>query len=307
MTFKTSLICKVGGKEDNQDYAGYVILKKREVACWVVADGLGGHRGGKIAAKTAVEVIIKSFQENPACSVQAINQYLDAAQAEIVRLQQDNPRLSRMRTTVVMMVSDFKHVLWAHVGDSRLYSLQNRVIDFQTKDHSLPQAMVFEGEITQDQVRFHKERNSLLRTMGQSESFRPVVYQEKQLLKEGNAFLLCTDGFWEYVLEREMEMTYAKAKTPGKWLRKMERRLLRKARGEFDNYTALAVYFQSKAPTTDFSHKDTQRREKSKDRRQKTDDRRQMSDSLTKIFCSTLLPFLTSTLPSLPPGRRRQK
>jgi serine/threonine protein phosphatase PrpC len=245
MSFKTSQICKIGGKEDNQDYVGYVILKKRKAACWVVADGLGGHRGGKIAAKAAVEVIIKSFRENPACSVQAINQYLDAAQAEIVRLQQENLRFSRMRTTVVMMVSDFKHVLWAHVGDSRLYRLQNGVIDFQTKDHSLPQAMVSEGEITPDQVRFHKERNSLLRTMGQSESFRPVVYREKQLLTEGNAFLLCTDGFWEYVLETEMEMTYAKAKTPGKWLRKMERRLHRKAEGEFDNYTAMAVYFHS--------------------------------------------------------------
>jgi serine/threonine protein phosphatase PrpC len=247
MSFKTSLICKIGGKEDNQDHADYVILKKKNAACWVVADGLGGHRGGETAAKTVVEVIIKSFRKNPLCSVQAVNEYLNAAQAEIVRLQQENPRLSRMRTTVVLMVSDFKHVLWAHVGDSRFYRLQNGVIDFQTKDHSLPQAMVSEGEITFDQIRTHKERNVLLRTMGQSEIFRPQVYQEKQLLTEGNAFLLCTDGFWEHVEEAEMETDYEKTKTPGKWLRKMEKRLLRKVKGEFDNYTALAVYFRSKA------------------------------------------------------------
>lgn len=243
MPFRTSLTCKIGGKPDNQDYAGYVILKKKPAACWVVADGLGGHRGGEIAAKTAVEVILKSFRRDPGCSVQAINQYLDAAHGEIIRLQQEKLRFSRMRTTVVMMVSDFKHVLWAHVGDSRLYRLQNGVIDFQTKDHSVPQAMVSEGEITPDQVRSHKERNVLLRTMGQSDIFRPQVYQEKQLLTGGNAFLLCTDGFWEYVEEAEMEMDYANTKTPGKWLRKMEKRLLRKVKGEFDNYTALAVYF----------------------------------------------------------------
>ena len=247
MSFKTSLICKIGGKEDNQDYADYVILKKKHAACWVVADGLGGHRGGKTAAKTAVEVILKSFRENPNCSVGAISQHLNAAQAEIVRLQQENPRLSRMRTTVVMMVSDFKHVLWAHVGDSRLYRLQNGVIDFQTKDHSLPQAMASEGEISPDQIRTHRERNVLLRTMGQSEIFRPQVYREKQLLTEGNAFLLCTDGFWQHVLEAEMEMDYAKTKTPGKWLRKMEKRLLGKEKIDFDNYTAMAVYFRSKA------------------------------------------------------------
>ena len=258
MSFKTSLVCKAGGKENNQDYAGYIILKKKKAACWVVADGLGGHRGGRTAAKAAVEVIIKSFRENPVCSVQAVTGYLEAAQAEIVRLQKENTGLSRMRTTVVMMVSDFKHVLWAHVGDSRLYRLQNGVINFQTKDHSLPQAMVSEGEISPDQVRFHIERNSLLRTMGQPDSFRPVVYREKQRLAEENAFLLCTDGFWEYVLETEMETTYVKAKTPGKWLRKMERRLLRKAKGEFDNYTGMAVYFRSKAPEPDLSDEDTQ-------------------------------------------------
>lgn len=268
MAFKTSLLCKIGGKENNQDVADYVILKKKNAACWVVADGLGGHRGGEIAAKTAVEVIVKSFRENPGCSVGVINEYLNAAQVEIVRLQRENPRLSRMRTTVVMMVSDFKHVLWAHVGDSRLYRLQYGVIDFQTKDHSLPQAMASEGEITTDQIRFHKERNSLLRTMGQSEIFRPQVYQEKQPLTEGNVFLLCTDGFWEYVEEAEMEMDYAKTKTPYKWLRKMEKRLLGKVKGEFDNYTAMAIYFHSKAPGADFSHevtrKDTKKKKKKK-------------------------------------------
>lgn len=264
MAFKTSLICKIGGKEDNQDYADYVILKKKNAACWVVADGLGGHRGGEIAAKTAVEVILKAFRKNPGCSVEAINQYLGAAQDEVVRLQQEKPGLSRMRTTLVMVVSDFKHVLWAHVGDSRLYRLQNGVIDFQTKDHSLPQAMASEGEIRPDQVRTHKKRNVLLRTLGQTELFRPQVQQEQQLLTEGNAFLLCTDGFWEYVEEAEMELDFAKAKTPGKWLRTMEKRLLGKVKRDFDNYTAMAVYFYSKAPTTDFSHKDTPRDTKKK-------------------------------------------
>jgi serine/threonine protein phosphatase PrpC len=265
MSFKTSLICKIGGKEDNQDHADYIILKKKNAACWVVADGLGGHRGGETAAKTAVEVILKSFRENPDCSVGAINQHLNAAQAEIVRLQQENPRLSRMRTTVVMMVSDFKHVLWAHVGDSRLYRLQNGVIDFQTKDHSLPQAMASEGEISPDQVRTHKERNVLLRTMGQLEIFRPQVYQQKHLLTEGNVFLLCTDGFWEHVEEAEMELDYAKTKTPGKWLRKMEKRLLGKVKRDFDNYTAMAVYFHLKTHKPGFSHKkDTQRDIKTK-------------------------------------------
>ena len=149
---------------------------------------------------------------------------------------------------MVKMVSDFEHVLWAHVGDSRLYRLQDGKIDFQTKDHSLPQAMASEGEISPDQIRTHRERNVLLRTMGQSEIFRPQVCREKQLLTGGNAFLLCTDGFWQHVLEAEMEMDYTKTKTPGKWLRKMEKRLLGKEKRDFDNYTAMGIYFHPKAP-----------------------------------------------------------
>jgi PPM family protein phosphatase len=243
MPFKTSLICKSGGKENNQDFAGYAILKKKQAACWVVADGLGGHKGGDLAAKTAVDTILKSFRQDPECSLQAIQKYLNAAQEEILRLQKEQPRFYRMRTTVVIMVSDFKQVLWAHVGDSRLYWLQQGIIRFQTNDHSLPQGRVFEGEITPDQVRFHKERNSLLRTMGQPASFRPQMHREKLPLEEGSSFLLCTDGFWEYVEESEMETDYTNTKIPARWLRKMEKRLLKKASGEFDNYTALAVYF----------------------------------------------------------------
>ena len=133
-----------------------------------------------------------------------------------------------------------------------------------SKDHSLPQAMASEGEITPDQIRTHKERNVLLRTMGQWEIFRPQVYQEKQLVTKGNAFLLCSDGFWEHVEEAEMEMDYAAAKTPGKWLRKMEKRLLRKVKEDFDNYTAMAVYFHSKASKPGFSHKEKQKRKNRK-------------------------------------------
>jgi serine/threonine protein phosphatase PrpC len=222
-----------------------------------VADGLGGHRGGETAAKTAVTIIIEAFRQNPECTVQAVNRYLEAAQTEILRLQKEHSRLSRMRTTIVMMVSDGKYILWGHVGDSRLYRLQNGIINFQTKDHSLPQAMVFEGEITPDQLRFHPERNSLLRTVGQADGFRPQVYQAKQLLTDGDAFLLCTDGFWEYVDEKEIEATFGKARSPGKWLRKMERRLKWKARGEYDNYTGMAVWFQATEPEPEYSDEET--------------------------------------------------
>lgn len=243
MDIRTAKICNVGGRENNQDFVDFVILEKEKMACWVVADGLGGHMGGETASKTAVEAILGAFKRDPACSSEAITRYLETAQQELLRLQQENPRLSRMRTTLVIMVTDSQHFLWGHIGDSRFYHLEDGTIGFQTKDHSVPQSMVAAGDITPDQVRHHEDRNRLLRSMGQPESFKPQVQQEKKRLYDGDVFLLCTDGFWEYVEETEMEMDFAKAEGPKEWLKKMERRLLQRAEGEFDNYTAIAVYF----------------------------------------------------------------
>lgn len=248
MTFQTGKICRIGARRSNQDYTGYEILDK--AACWVVADGLGGHIGGETASKTAVEVILKAFKAKPECSVEAIRHYLRTAQERILRLQQGNPNLSAMRTTVVVLVSDYKHVLWGHIGDSRLYYLKDGKIRFQTKDHSVTQSMAAAGEITTDQIRHHEDRNRLLRSIGQPGNFRPDIYRQKIQLSDGDVFLICSDGFWESVEETEMELDFAKAKVPGEWLQKMENRVLRKAEGDFDNYTALAVYFQSPLVST---------------------------------------------------------
>ncbi|MCP5050638.1 MAG: serine/threonine-protein phosphatase [bacterium] len=242
MQFPTAKISRAGGRESNQDVAGFVILETQKAACWVLADGLGGHIGGETASKTAVNAILEAFRRDPQCSPQAIDGYLRAAQKEILRLQDQNPRLSRMRTTIVILVTDFQYVIWGHLGDSRLYRFVGGKVDFQTKDHSVPQALVASGDITPDRIRGHEDRNRLLRSLGQPGSFRPHIHEGKIPLTHGDVFLLCSDGFWEWVNEPEMEIDLSTAAGPGQWLEKMERRILERARGEFDNYTAIAVF-----------------------------------------------------------------
>ena len=242
MNFQTAEISRAGGRESNQDNTGYIILETPQAACWVLADGLGGHMGGETASQTAVNVILNTFERHPQCSVEALNRYLLEAHIEILRLQDQNPRLSRMRTTVVVMVTDFKHILWGHMGDSRLYRLVNGRIQFQTRDHSVPQALVVSGEITAEQIRGHEDRNRLLRSLGQLGNFRPYIHEVKQELHHKDAFLLCSDGFWDLVHESEMETEYSESSEPGQWLTKMEGRLLERAREEFDNYSAIAVF-----------------------------------------------------------------
>ena len=149
-----------------------------------------------------------------------------------------------MRTTLVMLVSDYRYARCAHIGYSRLYYFRGGRIDFQTRDHSVPQAMVNAGECRPEEIRFHEDRNRLLRVMGMEwEKPRYEIRAEQFVLKRGDVFLLCTDGFWEYITEDEMEGYLAEAYGPEEWLKKMEERMLSYAPGNMDNYTASAVFF----------------------------------------------------------------
>jgi len=244
MSFMTEAVSRIGGRELNEDSYGF--LEMNHTACWVVADGLGGHRGGETASKVAVDAALASFREAPEFSAASVQRHLEAAQQAILQAQKKEPSLSTMRTTIVMLLTDSVRVLWAHVGDSRLYCLENGHIDFCTKDHSVVQAMVSAGELPASRIRHHEDRNRLLRCLGNSEAdFRPTILSEARTLHRGTAFLLCTDGFWENVTEPEIEIDFAKADGTRDWLALMEDRLLERSTESSDNYTAIAVKFDS--------------------------------------------------------------
>ncbi|MCI0489334.1 MAG: protein phosphatase 2C domain-containing protein [Blastocatellia bacterium] len=245
MYFQTGRVSDRGGRSRNQDSCGFLMLE--DGACWVVADGLGGHLGGEIASAIAVEAILDSFRRNRALSPQALESHISAAHNAILEKQRQEPHLSNCRTTAVLLVSDYRSALWAHTGDSRLYHLRGGRIHFQTKDHSVPQVMADAGEIALDRIRHHEDRNRLLRALGTEGEARPTVQIEKQRLCREDAFLLCVDGFWEYVFETEMEVDYSKAVDPADWLAKMESRITRRADENHDNYTAIGVFYANEA------------------------------------------------------------
>ena len=225
MLFVTESVSRIAGRELNEDSCGS--LELGNAGCWVVADGLGGHRGGEAAATIAVDAVLASFRAAPEFSKAALERHLEAAQEAILEVQKTQPTLSSMRTTIVVLISDSRQALWAHVGDSRLYCLEAGRIVFCTSDHSVVQARVAAGELSADQIRNNEDRNRLLRTLGNRDGdLRPSILAEPRRLYRGTAFLLCTDGFWENVIEAEMEIDLAKADGPERWLAAMEARLL---------------------------------------------------------------------------------
>lgn len=149
----------------------------------------------------------------------------------------------QMKSTVVMLTIANGQAAWAHVGDSRLYRFHEGTLEFQTRDHSASQVAVLLGDITQDQIRFHEDRSRILRALGQEGEVKAEV--GGMALQPGKyAFLLCTDGFWEYVLEPEMEEDLRAAANPEDWLARMRQRLAQRVPPDNDNNTAAAVWLE---------------------------------------------------------------
>ncbi len=240
MKYTTAMVSNIGGRSQNQDYCAF--REKSPFTCWVVADGLGGHKGGEVASCIATETILDEFEKNPEISAEALVRYIKYAQDSIISKQEEEPKLFSMRTTVVILIADSKNAIWSHIGDSRLYHFSNGQIIFQTKDHSVPQAMFDAGDITYNEIRHHEDRNRLLRSLGHEGNLRPAVEKIVHPVRSGDAFLLCTDGFWEYVTEIEMVADLVKSGSPDEWLYWMASRITARAEEKCDNYTAIAVF-----------------------------------------------------------------
>lgn len=239
VSFQTAVLSQPGGRQVNEDWCLWTEVGPH--LCWVVADGLGGHNGGEVASKTVVDTILESFKSDPELSHTALERHIESAQQALAREQQQTPALAEMRTTVVVLLSDSHVALWAHIGDSRLYSFKRSGLFVQTEDHSVPQALAKAGDIRRDEIRSHRDRNRLLRSLGEQGPARPTFPERTLTLGIGDAFLLCTDGFWEHVLETEMMADLVATSSATEWLNRSESRLLARVTGTHDNYSAIAV------------------------------------------------------------------
>jgi serine/threonine protein phosphatase PrpC len=232
-----------GGRRGNEDRAGETATPTGHA--FVVADGLGGHAAGEIAAETCVRSVCEALKAAE-FSRDALGTSFEAAQRAVQEAQRE-AAAAGCRTTAVVLLLAGDRALWGHLGDSRLYLFRGGRVIHQTLDHSVPQALVQTGAILPSEIRSHRDRNRLLRSLGGEGEAAATLLQAPLALQPGDVFLLCTDGFWELVTEAEMEEDLRGAKDPQEWLKRLESRLLAKASGEFDNYTATAVFPSSPA------------------------------------------------------------
>lgn len=225
-------------RELNEDSFGVKNERNRCVA--VLCDGLGGHNCGEVASDFAVKNIVEGLSRIDSIRPEKIQAIIKMVNDGLVKFQQANPAQKGMRTTAVGCVLENKHLTYFNSGDSRFYYFSDGVLSTMSKDHSVSQMSVDMGEMSFDDIRFDVDRNKLLKVMGENNPAEVGTVYAPVECKKGDAFLLCSDGFWEYVLEEEMEIDLSKSRTAEEWINFMIIRLLLRMTGNNDNFTVVA-------------------------------------------------------------------
>ena len=232
MNISTSYYCAKGERTNNEDA---VSLLDNNGILAIVADGLGGHANGEVASAQAVSTI-NSYLQSAFPDEDLLIEAVQQASQDIYALR-DNA--CRMHSTVAVLWLDEYAAIAAHVGDSRIYQFRDRNLIFQSMDHSVAQIAVLVGEIQPMELRNSKDRNRLIRVLGDANP--PKVDCESLSIRPKDRFLLCSDGFWEAVTEADMVNTIHTNQTAEEWLEAMRSIVERMGKPNQDNHTAIAI------------------------------------------------------------------
>lgn len=241
LAIKTTFTSQTGKRQRNEDTCGYWTSDKG--CCWVVSDGAGGHGSGDVASQLAVHTMLEQFEARPDVGEEAVTALTTGAHSAVMAHKRRNPKGDDMHATVAVLLIDAqtREAVWAHVGDTRIYLFRQRRMVLHTRDHSLVQQLIDAGYGNEDIIRSHPQRNMLTSAIGSSDDMAISVSGAPILVEEGDLFLICSDGWWEYVEERLMEQMLEDAANVDEWINAMAQRVEASAKENADNYTAMAV------------------------------------------------------------------
>lgn len=205
MTIDACVAQHQGDRKEQQDRVAILPHPKgRGVVLAVVADGMGGHTGGILAAQQVIHTARNNLDQFSA-RTESASTMLEASLGEAHMLIKASRFLNEKdpHSTAVMLLLQPGKVTWAHCGDSRLYRFRGDRPCFRSTDHSYVEQLLRQGKITYEQALVHPNRNILLTSLGGGE--RPKIdIGETEDLQDGDSFLLCSDGLWAYFTDEEM-------------------------------------------------------------------------------------------------------
>lgn len=245
LALEVALMTDRGGRRYNEDACGHWHSKRH--LCCALADGAGGHGGGDIASRIAVQELIARFSQQPTERASDLDRLLRVTNDVLIGQRVPGTSNQDMHSTVVCLVIDFieHRAHWAHAGDSRMYWFRGGRLRDRTRDHSVVQSLVDNGLLAESQISSHPKRSELRSALGLAPEYLEVSSGEDgDHIVPGDAFLLCTDGVWEYVSDATLERTLAAAPNPASWIGQLAVEVRRAAshKPSHDNFTALTVW-----------------------------------------------------------------
>ncbi|MCG8017545.1 MAG: protein phosphatase 2C domain-containing protein [Candidatus Thiodiazotropha sp. 'RUGA'] len=258
MKYETAQCSLIGNRSMNQDRC--LVMEAPDAILLALADGMGGHPKGEMAAQILMDNARKAFLtsrkpiSNPRFFLSGL---MEMSHQQITAFGDRQEPPIEPRTTGVLCLVQEDSAYWAHIGDSRLYIMRDGVIHLRTDDHSYVEHLRQQGLISAAQVHTHKFRNYVTRCLG-GNSNRPVAeLSGPHDLKKGDVVLLCSDGFWGPLPERPMVDNLYKNSAPLlNNISDLAKQAETKSNPESDNVTVVALRWrdsEAKLAPTDFS------------------------------------------------------
>jgi PPM family protein phosphatase len=204
----------------------------------IVADGMGGHEGGQDASRIATETIKEVYETSTGGPQDALLDGFKGAHEKVIEYATQHPQLRGMGTTATAIALRGNHLFYAHIGDSRLYRLHEAKLTRVTRDHSYVGRLFENGVISAEEAEVHPQRHILTAALGTGPEFTPDSPEQPIPLDPGDILLLCTDGLWGVVGDREIQQTIA-SNDVNQACRKLIERA--RERGGPDNITAILL------------------------------------------------------------------
>ncbi len=195
-------------REQNQDYY-YIPETIEEPQIYILADGMGGYKGGEVASKLATESVKKyihnNFEDTPKNKediLKLIENAVEYANMVVYEKSKEIPELEGMGTTLEVCVIYNNKAYIGHVGDSRIYRIRKDIIRKLTKDHSYVQQLIEDKKITREEAKSHPKKNMLTKALGCTPYVEPDIRARN--FEKGDIFIMCSDGLTNMVEEKRI-------------------------------------------------------------------------------------------------------
>lgn len=231
-------------RQNNEDVWGEVA----ELGLFVLADGMGGHRAGEVAAREAVAVLCrlvrKALEQKETPSIQEmvyiLERSIEQVNSAVYKLGRSDDQLRGMGTTICCLQFHREGAIYAHVGDSRIYRLRAKKLEQLTSDHSLLRELIDLGQINEDESSEFLYKNIITKAIGTEPTVEPSIHVCD--IADGDLFLMCTDGLSDLLTKDDMEAIINRAPT----IRDAGKTLVAcaKERGGYDNITIVIMQVQ---------------------------------------------------------------